>query len=79
MESLFGMFIIILILVEALAQIVGFKTSPSKTLIRWIFRLIVSMLRGIVRGAIEGIFGKPKKKRSRRHDGRGHDDDGDED
>ena len=77
--EMIGSLVLLLVVLEGLAKVVGVKTSPSKKLVRWIFRLIVSMLRGIVRGAIEGIFGKPKKKRSRHHDGRGHDDDGDED
>ena len=79
--EMIGTLVLILVVLEGLSRILGFKSSPAKKLAGWIFGLIGSMLRGLVQGAWQGIFGKPKKKQLSRSRHRGrydYDDDGEE-
>lgn len=68
-------FILLLGVLHIVGKVLGLKGSPAKKIAGFIFGIIGAVLRGLIQGAWEGIFGKPKKKSRRRSE---HDDEDDE-
>ena len=81
MENLIGSIgplVLLLVVLEGLSKILGFKGSPAKKMAGWVFGLFGAVIRGLIQGAWQGLFGKPKKKTPARHRYRNYRDDDDD-
>ena len=78
MENLLGPIgplVLLLVVLEGLSKILGFKGSPAKKMAGWVFGLFGAVIRGLIQGAWQGLFGKPKKKKLLPRGGHDRDDD----